>query len=1025
MSAVEHEPGGDPFATGGGGTTFEYNVDAWFAKDILTHRTTTVGGRITRLTLHPQVVPEFDDARLEVERDSGERLTIDVQIRYRQRLTSGDAKFRALLMAALTEVNAHPEEFAKRRRTLLLVVSATSPAHRDFRRLIRLASSSLDVGDFERQLARAPKRIRQRLENVSRAIDTLSAAILRQLLSALAIVALDLEGDDSPVIAQAINELAELWTPPNIPAGKATFDRLFSVIASRDHHAEAIDEELLQTLVGNGVPRSRLASSRRMRLQHLRAAAFYRVVGKLVTLGLLDEAAERVAEQALSIPAALPDGRVVVVTGEIGVGKSTELQRLVRQAAGRALEDPASPVPVYIHASDLRTRALRPLLVEASEGIGRPESVGIFAVIDGLDEAGRSAEQILPEAYSIANEWPGSRLILGTRDAGTSQAVQVHRIEPLSDGAYARLMESLGAPARHLVGIRPALVEALRRPLFAILDGLRLKSGQPGARSASQLINDLAERTVAEVATESPDAIATLTELGAKLVETEGSVALRSLGISAVDRPILRRSRVIAISGGRARFQLAALGEWFAAHHVLHSPSVAAAIASNPIRMTRWRYVMAQALSQATQDQAEDLLEILTTRGATALIPWILDEAASAFPSDSPVEVSTSAEAASHVRRALSVLASATLPASRSLRGMDADGQPEVGVSVDGDQLALAVPIRSPLPSGLAGHKIFAPRPSTEFAPSEPGVDWLPYMFGPRPEGPTWAWAWPARECATHVTSGVISGTITAPVQGFKKELIWRFAQAMLGHNNLRLSAPIVVSDLEAAIDKVKDRVPAAGDVRIRHGRDEWRLADGEHFLRELKKLDITQIDCPWTPPDRMGDQISQWWSPGQLIARLNEVGPVALDGYQQLVDSWFPAFAPFLPIYLLLPATVRGFVWVHPDASEPAGPSRFAWFIEPCDGQQNRAQWERVDRQEDVASSVNLDEVREKLRERRPTHQVFPGLRIHYGEPEVFTTSPASRLARRLLHAELYDLKWCTSNLPAATDDPVVAPEI
>jgi hypothetical protein len=140
-------------------------------------------------------------------------------------------------------------------------------------------------------------------------------------------------------------------------------------------------------------------------------------------------------------------------------------------------------------------------------------------------------------------------------------------------------------------------------------------------------------------------------------------------------------------------------------------------------------------------------------------------------------------------------------------------------------------------------------------------------------------------------------------------------------------------------------------------------------------------------------------------------------------VDREFSAFAPFLPIYSLLPATVRGFVWVQSGLSEPAGPSRFAWFIEPSDDQKNTARWETIDRQEDVASRFDVDEIKENLRQRRPNHPVFPGLRIHYGEPDVFTTTPASRLARKLLHAELYDLSWCTNNLPAATDDPVVAP--
>lgn len=56
----------DPFATGGGGTLLEYKASAWFAKDILTGRETSLGDRLTAITLQPRGVRGFDDFRIEI-----------------------------------------------------------------------------------------------------------------------------------------------------------------------------------------------------------------------------------------------------------------------------------------------------------------------------------------------------------------------------------------------------------------------------------------------------------------------------------------------------------------------------------------------------------------------------------------------------------------------------------------------------------------------------------------------------------------------------------------------------------------------------------------------------------------------------------------------------------------------------------------------------------------------------------------------------------------------------------------------
>jgi len=83
--------------------------------------------------------------------------------------------------------------------------------------------------------------------------------------------------------------------------------------------------------------------------------------------------------------------------------------------------------------------------------------------------------------------------------------------------------------------------------------------------------------------------VESLSEVAARLIDLGGVGEPRDVGLSVIDLERLRRSRVFDLSGGRIRFQIAILGEWFAAQYLLVSTERVAPIANETVRVVKER----------------------------------------------------------------------------------------------------------------------------------------------------------------------------------------------------------------------------------------------------------------------------------------------------------------------------------------------------------------------------------------------------------------------------------------------------
>ena len=174
--------------------------------------------------------------------------------------------------------------------------------------------------------------------------------------------------------------------------------------------------------------------------------------------------------------------------------------------------------------------------------------------------------------------------------------------------------------------------------------------------------------------------------------------------------------------------------------------------------------------------------------------------------------------------------------------------------------------------------------------------------------------------------------------------------------------------------------------------------------------------------------------SPGagqhQMLSRLHAVGPAVLDGYKAMVDQWIPSFSSYLPTYRLLPATIRGMVWV-PDGEHGIGNmTHFEWRIDPARrGRHPRPDGSWSGTPNDVASRMKTDfeAVREMVLVRRQSLLVIPGRCIYplRGPRHLHIDASFPPQRDHFSTPSYRELKWCKSNLRAPMDEPHRSPEL
>jgi hypothetical protein len=742
-----------------------------------------------------------------------------------------------------------------------------------------------------------------------------------------------------------------------------------------------------------------------------------------MALGLDSDESDLLAASALAVePSVTVAGPLTIVTGQMGVGKTTELERWHRRAIDRALGDPSAPIPVFLEATEVAASSLLTVVKEQARALGDPSRNGVSLIVDGLDEAGIQVADLSSRIASLQAEWPGSTVIVGTRPQSPQSGQQwpdLVTVEPMTSEDAQSLMAAVNPDAAELRWLREALSEILRRPLFAIRHALDRRQGRLVGVDQGQMVASAAEQALDDLGDTTDEMFDLLVSLACQIVSSGGQpVHARDLGSSPAQIARLLRSRIVQAPDGQMSFQLAALTEWFAAHGLLRDPAVLDGAVSSPLAAYRWRYAFVQALRQGSPDQVDVLMSKLLAR-VPATASWVQDE--THIPrlwSESVPPVTNADEAGTRVRRA----AEAWLgPWPDLLALCTRDGKlPPLGIQLVGQSLKTAWLVEAETDRDTVVHV-----PPDDFEYGKAVTP--PRVPSPLPgittrglsSGTDWPWVWARRELQDVIEDNLKNRKIFADIEMCWPELAWDFATQILDKSSMLDSEPIQRADLESVIAGHRSRSPT-GEVIFGYG---CALTECEAFIADLVELGVDVIESPWPPlnehpgAERMGKTTEQ------LLARLESTTRTALDVYEETVRRHLPSMAPELNTYQLLPARIVGTL-IQPDPAR--GRDRepfFDWQLEPLSADsQNDAHWSVVHEGDEITYR-NYESRLAELRTLRGDFADRVTLYTFGSEPQISSPTPASSLALDLLWNDLAEFKWVSAIPPRHWDAPSTRP--
>ncbi len=684
-----------------------------------------------------------------------------------------------------------------------------------------------------------------------------------------------------------------------------------------------------------------------------------------------------------------------VVVADVGAGKSLVGERYLQEALRKALEDVHAPVPMWFPAREV-SASLLDSIRDASTRVGDLATVGASIVVDGADEAGAAtAGQLLSQARIAVETWPHTTVLLSSRPLAPLDRIEEEVRLPLLSAADALQLVGRVCGLKHMTGYGwPAsILEAIRRPLFAILLGnwLRDRSGLP--RSVGEMLRALIQRLPTP---SQPDAQTAMVKLGRLSTDHgEGPVIGSEVG-NRQELEALNESGLVVLADGALSFALPILTQYFAARSLMEGRPDVVELCGDSERLNLWRYALTIAIGELSYEQASSLLAPIVETNPGYASQIVSDAFRSYSWSDEDVVAQPALEAGRRVRKAMESWLT-KLPVAR-MRFQDDGMLRGLAVGAHGSMLTI---VWRPI---LAGEEEVIP------LPADIGPFQLPEGWGPsRSSRPTneaaWPWRWTLDDVVAQHKSILARHDLPVNDPGLFQEQAWAAALAITGSGRLR-DRSIALSDLLPVL---------TSEPRITHvssGSNLYALGPLRDRVARLQSAGEGELAPPWPGPDR-GPDIGGWvWSPyseAALLKRTSAVFEAALRAYCQLVETWFPAVGPSLQTYATLPATLVG--KLEYDSSRPGytGGPVLQWYLDPKPrpsdssveiqlGSRGGDSWSQVDKL--------VQDIGQRLRVLRPEARRWIFASYSSTALDIFGAAPATEVAYGWLIADLKRVK-------------------
>ncbi|GET43387.1 NACHT domain-containing protein [Microseira wollei] len=645
----------------------------------------------------------------------------------------------------------------------------------------------------------------------------------------------------------------------------------------------------------------------------------------------------------------LDPGKVSLVVGELGIGKTLIAQRLFQQAIQQAQESTNTAIPVYLELREWRQeKSLKKAVEAAADGLGNPKTQGAIVILDGLDEAEtRLASQVLSEAHRLVYEWDNTTVIVTSRPTRYTDEVQEKISVPLLSEAQAYALiervSKLQMTAMICSGWTEAIRDAIRRPLFALIVARYLRRADEKApRSKGKLLSWLVEDALEKVKADYSNCEQLLKRLAMLSVECGGG-GIRTTDVAPTKdalKPLLDSRLVVERPRGIISFPLPILTEWFAAQSLADDPSKVENFVKDPWQLENWRYPLTIAIATCGHERVSKLL-VPIAKKYPAFAAEIVREGTTRW-GDEEVSLPSPRKCGQQIQTAMQAWIEGIGSLAELIAPIRQDGTVKpIGVRTDGARLEAAWYEGSENLQNVVDLPLDWKYPDSQ--------EWYKWTSG-RSSRPghesAWAWRWTLDELVKNLSRQLESPTLLVDSEPLIREAAWRAALAIVKYRpNSKLTKlkwweldEIPLTHIEETLFEIEAQAKLNSYVILPDLGSSLRTKEQQYYLKQLRtevnrlqSLGESALHNPWPGSDRtQGEWLWERYSLERLRIRAEKVYKGALDAYQLIVNTWFKQLTPGMRIAAMLPARLVGAIAPSPPNPGPFGsPPYFDWFLE------------------------------------------------------------------------------------------------
>lgn len=686
---------------------------------------------------------------------------------------------------------------------------------------------------------------------------------------------------------------------------------------------------------------------------YLMQASQERTRQRLLVAGLIDDdlamrvivmLSQRALPEAIKT---LQPGKLVVLTGELGAGKSEYAEKWHREGIS-AWRNGTGAIPVWT-TGKIAVDRLEELIVEACGGETALRERGCDLVLDELDALAnpRTIETLLDDAAVLARSRGNIRVVATARPGYPmlqDREIRVPLLKP--DEASDVVATIAGLQPWQLSGtLTEEAQNATRTPLYAVLVGVEL-TNLPRPFSRPWLLNRLAERAL--------DTVTRRTGLHVKREDTASALRKIAVGnivgipetstsLQLADKLI--DSQVVSEGlNGQLRIPLAVLEQFFAAQALLRDVSLIDRVVTDAAIVTTWRYPLSMALAIGSRHKVSMLLDRIV-RQYPGIGSWLVSESLAVSGRERQAEGNSSdpatPESVGSRERALEVGQAVWESLEAWLEGLPELRNKISLVGSDGKLRPLGFAVGTQgtyeaiwAPEGSEYTDVFWLREARFPTPTLPGLflppGWGPMRSGPQSEAAGWPWYW-TRNCIRAEIEQILSQRRLEPraEEFLELERDWRLARSVLAQKDV-LHTPIEPTRILGVITAMRNQT-GTGDLpaSVRFQGDNWRYTNADVRRLESRCLDLKKqgrlIERPAPIPDATVNPVRpiRWvwdlYSNDQLRDLVEHVWRQALIGYVELVVDHFSQFGRTLRLMALGRFKVDGVLLIG-EGSGPEG---------------------------------------------------------------------------------------------------------